>query len=254
MTIQQIINYAGLGRRPIILGLIGMGIMTQPFFAENTSTWLPLASAAAARSDARGVQTQIEDLYPFTHLASIPAGSDPASIKLEKVKAAKVFTQRKSAMDAGYCYDLQFRDPGGSLYCRYVQEESPTLAYEITYSFTGQPLASDEYGNRNSTFRVYFRPEELSQALRRDLSASKVKRAELATYFNVTTSRLLARVTVIDGANSSFCDGNYIDGNWTRKDPKCQDKVSVKTVTTASDYIRVRVEPASPWTQGTVAE
>jgi hypothetical protein len=219
--------------------------MAQPFFAEDVSERLPVASVAAARSDKHGVEMQIEDLRPFTHFASIPADSDPASIKFEKVKATKVFTERKSAMDPGYCYDLQFRDPGGSMYCPSVQEGSPALAYEVTYSFTGQPLASDEYGNRNFTLQVYFRPQELPQELRTAISTGKVKRAELATYFNVATSRMPIRKAITDEANSSFCDGNYMDGNWIQKDPKCQDKVSFNIVTIPSDYITVRVEPTS---------
>jgi hypothetical protein len=239
-------NSARLGQHPIILALIGMGIMAQPFFAQDASKQSPAASVSAARSDKRGVELQIEDLYPFTNIASIPADSDPASIKLERVKPAKVFTERKPVMDPSYCYDLRFRDPGGSMYCPYAQEKSPAPAYEVTYSFTGQPLASDEYGNRNFTFQVYFRPEELPQALRTAISAGKVKRAELATYFNVATSRMQIREAVIDEANSSFCDGNYMDANWIQKDPKCRDKVSLKIATIPSDYITVRVEPASP--------
>jgi hypothetical protein len=220
--------------------------MAQPFFAEDASKGLLVASVAAARSDKHGVEIQIEDLHPFTHLASIPADSDPESIKFEKVKATKVFTERRSTIEPRYCDDLQFRDPGGSMYCSQVHEGSPTLAYEVTYSFTGQPLASDEYGNRHFTFQVHFRPEELPRALRTAISAGKVKGAEIATYFNVATSRTPIRATVIDEPNSSFCDGNYMDGNWIQKDPKCQDKVSFKTVTIPSDYITVRVEPASP--------
>jgi hypothetical protein len=219
--------------------------MTQPFFAEDTGSPLLVASVLSAKADNHGVETQIEDLHPFSHFASIPEDSDLASIKLEKVTAMKVFTARESSIDPGYCRDLQFRDPGGSMYCPYVQEESPALAYAVTYSFTGQPLASDEYGNREFTFQVYFRPEELPQALRTALSAGKVNRAELATYFELGTSRPAVRAAVIDNANSSFCDGNYMDGNWMQKDPKCQDKVSFKTVTISSNYITVRVEPVS---------
>jgi hypothetical protein len=250
MTKQQTPNWASCGQRPMILALVTMGILSQPFFAQGANNGSLAYSATTP--DKRGPETHVEDLHPFTHLAFISADSDLESIRFEKVKATKVFTERKSTMDPGYCYDLQFRDPGGSMYCPYVQEESPALAYEVTYSFTGQPLASDEYGNRNFTFQVYFRPEELPQALQTAISRGKVKRAELATYFNVATSRLPVRSAVIDEANSSFCDGNYMDGNWIQKDPKCQDKVSVKTVTIPSDYITVRVEPASSRTQQAV--
>ena len=55
--------------------------------------------------------------------------------------------------------------------CPYTQNMSPAPAYKVTYSFTGPPLASDEYGNRYFTFRVYFRPEELAPTVRRAISA-----------------------------------------------------------------------------------
>ena len=96
------------------------------------------------------------------------------------MKATRVFTKEKIIVDPGYCKDLPFRDPGGSMYCPYTEDESPALAYEVIYSFKGEP--SDEYANRYFTFQVYFRPEELPATLRRALSAGKMKRAELATY------------------------------------------------------------------------
>jgi hypothetical protein len=216
------------------LALVGMGIVVLPLLV------------AATRSTKSGVTTQIKDLHPFTRLASIPASSDPAKIKIEKVKATRVFTKEKTIVDPGYCKDLQFRDPGGSMFCPYTEDASPAPAYEVIYSFKGEPLASDEYGNRYFTFQVYFRPEELSSGLRRALSVGKMKRAELSTYFNVTTSRIPVRAAVIDEANSSFCDGNYMDGNWIQKDPSCKDKVSFKTVIRPSDYITVQVDPVSP--------
>jgi hypothetical protein len=170
-----------------------MGITTQPFFAQNITQ-----------------DTQIEELHPFTHFVSIPAGSDPATIKFERLRATKVFTKVKSTRNPGYCKDLQFRDPGGSVYCPYNQSESPATAYEVTYSYHGQPLTSDEYGNRYFTFQVYFRPQELPPALQRAISG-KMKRDELATYFNVATARPLVLTAVSDQVKSSFCDGSYVD-------------------------------------------
>lgn len=248
-TLQQMkMHQSRSNRGSMILALVGMGLMAQPFFAKNVTNGSPASSVSTARSVKRSGETQIKDLHPFTHFNSIPATSDPATIKFERVKATKVFTKVKSTMDPGYCDNLQFRDPGGSMYCPYTQEESPASAYEVTYSFKGQPLASDEYGNRDFTFQVYFRPEELPPALRRSLS-SKMSRAELATYFHVATSRQPVRATVIDEANSSFCDGNYVDGMWMRSNSTCQDQVSFKTVSTPSDYITVQVEPVSPRTR-----
>jgi hypothetical protein len=71
----------------------------------------------------------------------------------------------------------------------------------------------------------------------------------LATYFNVAASRTPVRAAVIDEANSSFCDGTYMDGNWVQKNPNYKDKVSFKTVTKPSDDITVRVDPVSPQAQ-----
>jgi hypothetical protein len=220
-----------------------MGILAQPFLAMSAPDGLVANSAATERQAKGGEETKVEDCNPFTHVADIPVSSDPATIKFEKVKATKVFTKVKFTRNEKDCRELQFRDPGGSMYCPYTQDESPEAAYEVTYSYTGEPLASDEYGNRNFRLQVYFRPEELPPTLRRAIAAGKVKRAELASYFDVTTSHLPVREAVIDQANSRFCDGNYMDGNWIRHDPNCQDQVSVKTVTGPSEYITVRVEP-----------
>ena len=137
--------------------------------------------------------------------------------------------------------------------CPYTEESRPRLLTRPRIPLKGQPLASDEYGNRYLTFQVYFRPEELPPALRSAPSIGKMKRAELATYFNVTTSRTPVRTAVIDEANSSLCDGNYVDGNWIQKDPNCKDKVSFKTVIKRSEYITVQVDPVSPRPQQAVA-
>jgi hypothetical protein len=205
----------------IILSLAGAVLLPQPFFAA-------------------------EALHPFTHQAFLPATAQTATITFRTVKATKVVTTVSSTMDPDYCKDLQFRDPGGSLYCPYIQYQSPAHAYEVTYSYKDQPMASDEYANGDFTFQVYFRPEELPPALRQALSAHHRNRAELATYFQVTTSRLPIRTAVIDRANSTFCPGNSIDSNWIHDDPACQDKIVFQTVTNPSDYMTVRVDTVPP--------
>jgi hypothetical protein len=245
---QQTTGPSSANRRIIPLAVLGVGVVALPYFAGKVDNG-SLALSAAVTSPKPGAETKIKDLHPFTHFASVPAGSDPAKITIEKVKVTRVFMKEKTIVDRDYCKDLPFRDPGGSMFCPYTEDVSPMPAYEVMYSFKGQPLASDEYGNRYFTFQVYFRPEELSPGLRRNLSTGRVRRAELATYFNVTTSRPAVRAAVVDEANSSFCDGNYIDGNWIQKDPSCTDKVSFKTVTRPSDYITVQVDPVSPRAQ-----
>lgn len=226
---------------------LGFGLLLGSATAENGHTLpnpSPLSHASASYAK-RGVETYLEALHPFTHFASIPATAYPSTIRFERVEAKKVLTQTKFTMDTGYCDELQFRDPGGSMYCPYTQKLSPAPAYEVTYSFTGQPLASDEYGNRYFTFQVYFRPEELAPTVRRAISAGSMKRPQLATYFRIRTSRLPVRAIVLDQVNSHLCALHIVDGSWTPDDPKCRDRVSYKTVTMLSDYITVQVDPIS---------
>jgi len=195
-------------------------------------------------NNSQSIIVKVEDLHPFTHFANIPDDADLSSIKLAGVKRVKVATQRKSTTDAGYCEDQQFRDPGGSMYCPYTQLESPSAAYQVTYSYRGQPLASDEYGNTYFTFSVYFRPDELSPAVRETLAKHRISKADAAEYFSLSTYRAPVRQVAIDEAASTFCDGNFVDGSWTQTDSKCEDKVTYKTITAPSEYITVRVDPA----------
>jgi hypothetical protein len=241
---QRAVGRRLLTGRLMILALIGIGIAGFQFLTENVIDGsLMLSAATGPAKDALVRHTK--DLHPFSHLASIPASSDPAKIKLEKVKLTRVFSREKIIVDPGFCKETKFGDPGGSAYCPYTEDESPAPAYEATYSFNGQPLASDEYGNRYFTFQVYFRPEELSPGLRKVLSIGKIGRSELTTYFKVTTSRPMVQKTVTDEATSILCGGSYVDGNWVQKDPNCKDQIKVKTVTAPSDYIVVKVDPVS---------
>jgi hypothetical protein len=47
---------------------------------------------------------------------------------------------------------------------------------------------------------------------------------------------------VVDKAHSQYCEGNYMDGNWVRKDPKCQDQVQYISQTIPSPYLTVQVD------------
>lgn len=189
-----------------------------------------------------GVETT--QLQPFTKIAEIPVGSDLSSIRLESIKAVKVATTRTSITDKRYC-EGGYREPGGSMYCPSVQDGSLMPAYRITYSYNGPPLGSDEYGNAHFTFSVTVRPIDLSPAALQAISDRKMNRAATAEDFRVTTSPGFVPRVVIDEANSVFCDGNYIDGLWTHTDRNCEDKVTLKTVATPSDYITVRVDPVA---------
>jgi hypothetical protein len=91
------------------------------------------------------------------------------------------------------------------MFCPFTQDEAPEPTYQAIFSFTDRPLASDDYGNRYCIFQVHFRQEELSPALRQAHAVGGMKRAELGTYFRVTTSRPPVRSTVIDDATLSDC-------------------------------------------------
>jgi hypothetical protein len=125
------------------------------------------------------------------------------------------------------------------MFCPEVEPTAFELAYQVTYSYTAPPLASDEHADRHFTFTIYFLPEELDA---RQLTAlSERKPALAAEYFEMTTSRDLQRRIVIHEAASTFCEGNYIDGSWTHIDPKCEDKVAFKLITQPSDYLTVKL-------------
>jgi len=184
-----------------------------------------------------------DELHPFTHMALIPAGADLNSIRFVSAKMVKVPTGMRYITNADTCAALAYRDPGGSMYCDFAMPASPVEAYQVTYSYRGQPLASDEYGNRSFQFEVFFRPEELPPALRNALAAGKLSRTQIAEDFTVKTSLEPVERTVIDNRRSSFCNAIVKDGLWKLTDPNCRDQVSYKTSAVEPDYITVQVQP-----------
>lgn len=204
-----------------------------------------LAASAVPRSaPGNGDVVEITNLQPFTHLAYIPAASSMSSIRIESIKLVKVATRRRSVVNESYC-NQPWSDPGGSMYCSRATHESHVPSYRVTYSYRGEPMASDEYGNRYFTFTVYFRLDEISPRLREMLASGKLRRAALAEFFDVSTSRDQVQEIVIDQANSAFCDGNYVDGNWSRTNPKCEDMIVYTKIMAPSRYLTVRVDPVS---------
>jgi hypothetical protein len=202
-----------------------------------------VSSVAATLPAGDPVAIEITYLQPFTNIAEIPAGSDLSSIKLEGIKAVKVATRRTSITDKGYC-EGGYREPGGSMYCPSTQDGSLAPAYQVTYSYNGPAIGSDEYGNTHFTFSVNVRPEDLDPMVRQAISAHKMSRITAAEDFKLTTYRDLVPQVVIDEANSVLCAGNYVDGLWTQTDRNCEEKVTYKTVAMPSGYIAVRVDPA----------
>jgi hypothetical protein len=185
------------------------------------------------------------NLQPFTHIAYIPVGADLSSIRVEGVKAVKVATERRSVTNLHYCEQSYAAEPGGSMYCPKASNESYVPAYQVTYSYRGQPLASDEYGNSYFTFSIYFRPDELRPELRRALSSGKISRSAASEFFPLTISKDWIPQVVVDQENSIFCDGYYLDGIWTHASPNCEESSAYKTVMSASPYVTVKVELAT---------
>ena len=131
------------------------------------------------------------------------------------------------------------------MYCPLVQSQGLTRAYEVTYSYYGQTLASDEHVDGFSTFRVYFTPEELRVAGLQALLSSHTGRVDSAD-FQLTISRVSEARPVIDDENSVLCEGNYVDGAWVQANAKCRDNLKLKSISVGSDYVRVRVDLTPP--------
>ena len=217
----------------------------KPIASALTFVTLSLAAGAARREETLQPFTQVAHLQPFTHVARIPADYDTGSIRFQKAKMVQLPTTITYTTTPEYCKDLAFRDPGGSMYCSSARTGTPATAYELTFSVVGPPLASDEYGNRNFTFTVYFRPDELTPDLRQAISNGKRSRSDVAGSFKVSTSREPVRKIVVDEAESRFCAGNFLAGSWTTNDANCKDQVHYKTPAVPSDYITVRINPGS---------
>ena len=186
-----------------------------------------------------------EELHPFSHVAYIPADAALGTIRFEGISRAHVPVWVRHTANASYCADAAFGDPGGSMSCPSTDTVVSAVAYQVTYSYTAEPMASDESANRHFEFRVYFRYDELPPEVLQAAAASKLDRADAAAYFAVNTTREPARRLVIDGARSSFCPGAYRDGVWTHNDLSCLDDIHYTAVAALSDQIAVRVDPVS---------
>jgi hypothetical protein len=180
------------------------------------------------------------EINPFTNVASIPSTVDPKSIHFEKLKMVELASKTKTTSDPAYCKDRQFRESDPT--CQTVSVVERVKAVEAKYSYNGPVISSGEATPGRDQFSVYFRPEELAAAGQ----IEKMNREQAESLFAVSTSRQTVDEKVIDKANSHFCEGNYVDGNWTRKDAKCQDQVQYKTVTVPSPNLLVQVDVRRP--------
>ena len=106
------------------------------------------------------VGSQSDESEPFTHSVYILVYADPSTIKFEKAKLVEV------------------RTPAGTR----------VSACEVTYSYTGPALASDEHGDPHFTFKVYFKPDELSPEVQQALTTKNQKQANRAGWFTVSVN------------------------------------------------------------------
>jgi hypothetical protein len=203
----------------------------------NSTSTKDVQGAIAKRS----TQTAINEVNPFTNVASIPSIVDPATIRFEKLKRVELASKTKTTTDPEGCKDRQYRDPDGST-CTTVAVLERVKAVEAQYSYTGPVLSAGETIPGRTQFSVYFRPEELAAAG----PVEKLNREQAGSLFETSTSRPMVDEKVIDKAHSQFCAGNYVDGNWMRKDPSCKDQVQYVTQTVPSPNLLVQVEVRRP--------
>ena len=212
------------------------------FGALRAQTLKPLADAGDSFTESAKTPSDtvvsLETLQPFTHETHILAASDLKSIHFEGIKHVHVATQVKLTLDPLICKN-QTPDPGGSAYCPMAEPVRYEPAYQVTYSYSGPPLASDEYAGRRFTFSVFFRPGELDGSAPGSFARNKKVAAES---LEVNTSREIRTGFVIDEKASSFCPGNYYDAEWKYDDPDCHDKLVLRKVTIPSDYVTVHID------------
>jgi len=232
MSTTKILLFAGAA--VIVAGGLILAIKMNP---SSTKEGAGTIAAPVETVSTKSANTQVGELNPFTHIASIPAGVDPSTIRFEKLRTVELASKTKTVTDPQHCKEQQFREPDGSG-CQTTTVEARVKALEAKYSYSGIEVASGESVPGRDTFSIYFRPEEVSV----DGPADKLKRDQAASLFQLTTYRPMVEQKVIDQQNSRICAGNYVDGNWVRTDSKCQDQIQYITKTVPSPYLTVQVD------------
>jgi hypothetical protein len=231
MSTTKITVFAG------VAVLIAAGLV----LAIRTNRSASTRDGAGTLAVPRQSQAQLNELNPFTHVASIPASVDPSSIRFEKLRTVELASRTKTTVDPQRCKELQSRDPDGST-CQTTAVLERVKAIEALYSFSGVELGAGESVPGRSSFSVYFKPQEVAA----DGPVDKLKRDQAASMFLVTTYRPLVEEKVVDKEHSHYCDGNYLDGNWVKTDSNCQDQVQFITQTVPSPNLAVQVDVRQP--------
>lgn len=189
--------------------------------------------------------SQTNEVNPFTNVASIPSTVDPASIRFEKLRNVELASKTKITTDPNACKDRQFRE--SDVTCQSVQVIEKVKAIEARYSYNGPVLSTGESLPGRDSFSVYFHPEELSAVVSQ---IDKMNREQSESLFDLSTSRPMVDEKIMDKTRSRFCDGNYVDGNWVRKDANCKDEVTYVTQTVPSPNLQVQVDIRRPARSG----
>jgi hypothetical protein len=181
--------------------------------------------------------TQLDQHDPFTNVAYIPATVDPSTIRFEKLRVVELASKTKTTTNPEICKERQFRE-SDSAYCQTVTVVERVKGLEAKYSYNGPVISSGETVLGRDEFSVYFRPEDVGAVG----PVEKLNREQAESLFEVSTSRPAIEQKVIDKEHSQFCDGSYVDGNWTHTDPKCQDHVQYINKTVPSPNLLVQVD------------
>ena len=236
MTTTKIALFAGAA--VIVAGGLVLAIRMNPSTSTNDGHGTMAAPVGVAPVKQAG---QLDQINPYTHVASIPATVDPSTIRFEKLRMVELASKTKTTTDGQDCKERQFREPDGSN-CQAATVVERVQAVEATYSYNGPAVSSGEATPGRDTFSVYFRPDEVGV----DGPVQKLKRDQAASFFQMSTYRAMVEQKVIDKEHSHFCEGNYVDGSWVRKDPKCQDQVQYANQTVPSQYLTVQVDLRQP--------
>jgi len=236
MTTTKIALFAGAA--VIVAGCLVLAIRMNPSTSTNDGHGTIAAPVGVAPVKQAG---QLDQINPYTHVASIPATVDPSTIRFEKLRMVELASKTKTTSDSQDCKERQSREPDGSP-CQTATVVERVQAVEATYSYNGPAVSSGEATPGRDTFSVYFRPDEVGV----DGPVQKLKRDQAASFFQMSTYRAMVEQKVIDKEHSHFCEGNYVDGSWVRKDPKCQDQVQYANQTVPSQYLTVQVDLRQP--------
>ena len=183
---------------------------------------------------------QVDQLNPFTNVAAIPATVDPATIRFEKLRPVQLASKTKTTTDSEACKQGQFRE--GDPTCQKVTVLEKVQAIEARYSYAGPAMASGETVLGRDQFSVYFRPEDLGAVG----PIEKLNREQAGSLFDISTSRPTVQQKLVDKEHSHYCDGNYVDGNWVRKDASCQDQIQYINQMVPSTNLVVQVDVRRP--------